>query len=404
MNCEEAIKKIPEFLNDTLEESARLDLRDHLWICSKCELALEGVPAVGTDLRKLGNLNLPFKLPDALYGKSGPSTIASQGKALWRAYQSGVSFEFKIALMAALIFSMILVIWLSLLHYKTEQEKPLYIKLRSVKRSQSAANPSVTRLAPSLSEGSQRTVILDATELTPDDIQNVSSSSAGGRSQPLSYDSNQNVIVLGWPDTRTHHQDHSSQVNPRANAMQEINSIRPIHLHLQFPTDNAKSLFLSEVKSLASETLSLYSDFIVISFSRENLKKLVDQTAKISGLEAIQKDLDVTQMPKFKKPVIISFFLTSSQESYNPEEFLDWHLKFYLANAFTFKKDLKQSGFQFLYEDEELWLLELTPDQFKELIQKKAQFQGLVVTTGNRALPESNQFPDTIKIALYLLP
>lgn len=324
MICKEVKNQVKDFLADSAPEETRVELRDHMRACQNCRGFLLTIDSFANDLKRLGEVTLPFDLAsqvsEYLHAKRESRVEARQS---WRRI-------FKTAAAASLLGSLAAAVYFF---------------------SPSAKEAPPPLLSPA--EAARKSLIKKQMEQLEELEKNLSQ-----------FDGGREVtgVILN-------------------SAARTVEKLQPFHWHLRFASDETRQDLVTQIKDLSVRVLFERQDFMVISLDQSILGPLVEL---IRGYREIQIEgnlADVKSLPKSQAPIQVSLSLLSSQLK-SPIGSLHWHARFMLGDSYRLLNYLREHKFNLLYESSELLVLELSEEEFEDLAQGVKTIPGFVLEMG----------------------
>ncbi|MBN1688228.1 MAG: hypothetical protein JW893_03935 [Candidatus Omnitrophica bacterium] len=318
MNCEEVKSKIYSFLEDSMAESLRQSVRDHLICCPQCRDYGESLQTLANDIGKLFQGDLPPAFVDTLRGEIERH---QEKRALVR---TGL----RIGLSAAGLLLLLYAVWagVSQLSAKTKLE----------------------------AEEVQRALRSKAAEGT--------------------------LLELERMDAILKRSMGEETAKDRGSAhLPSVIQLKPFHWDLVLKTESQREFLRNQISSLQGEMEYQSSPLLILHLEFSELKTLMNILAGFPSVNRTGPPLTPSQLPESEKPIRVSLWMDTEEFSKSEILYQHWHFSFLMKNSFSFLNELKALGLRIVHEAPDLWVIELAGADW-DLLQKLIEnFPGLVV-------------------------
>lgn len=153
-------------------------------------------------------------------------------------------------------------------------------------------------------------------------------------------------------------------------------ALSPLHWDLRIENPEAKDFLRSQLKRLPMNFDYESEETMVFRTSKEILREVMNILKTSAGVTSDLPLINVDQLPETSTPGQVSLFFRTPGSL--PKE-MHWHAKFELRNHYILHERLKELGFPFLYDSDELWILQLSPDQLEVLRKELRLFPGFIL-------------------------
>jgi hypothetical protein len=345
MKCAEVEKQMRGYLEDALPEDARESVRGHLAECSNCQVFELGLGTFASDLKQLALQKMPFDLTDAVIQEltQNKGSKRKKKKAQWLA-------PIKIGVWMILLIGIVYFAVRGVIHFKNEEEK--------IAKTAALEAPDV------LQELEQ---IARRLGITPDEM-------------------NQSKSAEETPKTPV--------------SARRVTNLQPLHMHLEFESSGEHYAFLNQIRNKDFNISFDSNHLLVFVFNQKEFEAF---TALVKAMPELilERNLELNNIPEFDGTVKVSLYMKAPRAPDSITLSQHWHLRFNLPNRLLFAQNLHEAKIKFVYEDSQLWILEVAPSEFHALMKAVNNFGGVQAhfdETG--VLPETTE-EVPIRLSIY---
>ncbi len=345
MTCEETRAEIRPFLEDLLREESRARIRRHFEECIDCRHYALSMGTFASDLKKLGDVKVPFDLQI-------PVRVEFDRKSKRSRF-----FFVKVVVSCLFFYLAVSGIYHGVLK--------IFETGKSFKSSVNTASKEKNEIPPELLQ--LQTI---AQHLR------VSANSSKKTAPVVSSGKNRQI------------------------------SLRPLHWHIGFNNLEGRDALIQKIHSLNLREDFSSPFFLVLSSDRNGLEQLlfsVQQYRTISGSASGKNKIpeNISQLPEFQGNVRISLAFRLLSGKTDLKEF-HAHCEFMFSNQIAFKEGLKNQGLQFLYEAPEILVMDLNDAQWLEFKETYQSFQGIKIDWAEDPELWGNSNRQYFRVSLYL--
>ncbi len=178
-------------------------------------------------------------------------------------------------------------------------------------------------------------------------------------------------------------------------------SIKPLHLHLLFDSEEFKTAFVREFSGLQPDVSFRSADFWVVSLDHDKLAALLD-LIKYRKIRSDGKLIaDSSLFPDFQGTIRVSLYLKLASDISSLALFQHWDFVFNLSNRFLLLDKIQELGIKTIYQSSEVWVMEIPGSKLKKVMEICRTFPGLHADFGKKSvLPDTDEM--TVQAAIYL--